>query len=123
MFFYFVKILVIDDDQAITSALFKFFNFKGFPTVVINNPWEGFALIQREHFDVILLDINMPEFSGEQIIRMLDTNEVLKDQNIFIFSAYLGHEFIIKDFLKRDGIVGCLEKPMGLNEILKVITK
>lgn len=122
MFFYLVKILVIDDDQALTSALHKFFTFKGFPTVVINNPWEGLALIQREHFDVILLDINMPEFSGEQIIKMLETNEVLKDQNIFIFSAYLGHEFIIKDFLKRDGIAGCLEKPMSLNEILKVIT-
>ena len=122
MFFYFVKILVIDDDKSITSSLSKFFSFKGFPTVVANDPWEGLELIQKEHFDVILLDLSMPGFSGEQIIKTLATNEVLQDQNIFIFSANLNNDFIIKDFLRRDGISGCLEKPLSLASVYKAIT-
>jgi len=102
--------------------LSKFFNFQGHPTVVINDPWDGLDKIQKESFDVILLDICMPEFSGDQIIKTLATNEVLQDQNIFILSANLGSEFLIKDMLRKNGISGCLEKPIDPDELLRIIT-
>jgi DNA-binding response OmpR family regulator len=117
-----VKILIIDDDKTLTSMLSKFFNFQGHPTVVINDPWDGLDRIQKEQFDVILLDICMPEFSGEQIIKTLATNEVLQDQNIFILSANLGSEFLIKDMLRKNGINGCLEKPIDPDELLTIIS-
>lgn len=117
-----MKILIIDDDKTLTSMLSKFFNFQGHPTVVINDPWDGLDRIQKEQFDVILLDICMPEFSGEQIIKTLATNEVLQDQNIFILSANLGSEFLIKDMLRKNGINGCLEKPIDPDELLTIIS-
>ena len=117
-----MKILIIDDDKTLTSMLSKFFDFHGHPTVVINDPWDGLDRIQKEQFDVILLDICMPEFSGDQIIKTLATNEVLQDQNIFILSANLGSEFLIKDMLRKNGINGCLEKPIDPDELLDVIT-
>ena len=117
-----MKILIIDDDKTLTSMLSKFFNFQGHPTVVINDPWDGLDRIQKEQFDVILLDICMPEFSGDQIIKTLATNEVLQDQNIFILSANLGSEFLIKDMLRKNGISGCLEKPINPEELLTIIS-
>jgi DNA-binding response OmpR family regulator len=117
-----VNILVIDDDKTLTSMLSKFFNFRGHEIVVINDPWDGLDRIQKERFDVILLDICMPEFSGEQIIKTLATNEVLQNQNIFILSANLGNKFTVKDLLRRKGINGCLEKPIDLDELLSVIS-
>jgi len=117
-----MKILIIDDDKTLTSMLSKFFNFQGHQTIVINDPWDGLDRIQEEQFDVILLDICMPEFSGDQIIKTLATNEVLQDQNIFILSANLGSEFLIKDMLRKKGINGCLEKPIDPDELLTIIT-
>ena len=117
-----MKILVIDDDKTLTSMLSKFFNFQGHPTIVTNDPWDGLDRIQKEQFDVILLDICMPEFSGDQIIKTLATNEVLQDQNIFILSANLGSEFLIKDMLRKNGINGCLEKPIDPDELLTIIS-
>jgi DNA-binding response OmpR family regulator len=117
-----VKILIVDDDKTLTSMLSKFFNFQGHPTIVINDPWDALDRIQKEHFDVILLDICMPEFSGDQIIKTLATNEVLQNQNIFILSANLGSEFLIKDMLRKNGINGCLEKPIDPDELLTIIT-
>ena len=117
-----MKILAIDDNKETTTMISKFFNSKGFPTVVINDPWEGLKLIQQEQFDVILLDINMPEFSGLQIIATLATDEILQDQNIFMFSANLTCGNQIKDLLRRDGINGCLKKPIKLDELLTAIT-
>jgi len=103
--------------------LSKFFKSNDFQTIVTNDPWEGLKYIQQEQFDVILLDLVMPEFTGLQIIAALATDEILQDQNIFIFSAKFGHDNQIKDLLRRDGISGCLKKPMDLNEILTTITK
>ena len=118
-----LKILIIDDEPETTAMLSKFFNSKGFQTTVTHDSWEGFKLIQEENFDVILLEIHMPEFSGLQIIKMLATDEILDNQNIFILPSTFGHNNQIKDLVKRDGISGCLKNAKDLNEILETITK
>jgi CheY-like chemotaxis protein len=117
-----MKILVVDDDKQTTSMLSKFFNYEGHSTVVTNDPMEGLRHIQQEKFDVILLDISMPEFNGLNIIKILATDEILKDQNIFIFSGVDYYENQIKDMLTRDGINGFLKKPLELDELLTTIT-
>jgi len=117
-----MKILVVDDDKQTTSMLSKFFNYEGHSTVVTNDPMEGLKHIQQDKFDVILLDISMPEFNGLNIIKILATNEILQDQNIFIFSGVDYYENQIKDMLTRDGINGFLKKPIELDKLLTTIT-
>jgi DNA-binding response OmpR family regulator len=117
-----MRILLIDDNESITTMLSKFLNSKGFETVVTNDPMKGLRHIQNESFDVILLDMSMPGFSGSDIIKILATNEILKDQNIFIFSANAYSNIQIKDLLRKEGINGCLKKPMKLDEILTAIS-
>ena len=122
MMFSIMKILVVDDDKQTTSMLSKFFNYEGHSTVVTNDPMEGLKHIQQDKFDVILLDISMPEFNGLNIIKILATNEILQDQNIFIFSGVDYYENQIKDMLRRDGINGFLKKPIELDKLLTTIT-
>jgi len=122
MMFSIMKILVVDDDKQTTSMLSKFFNYEGHSTVVTNDPMEGLKHIQQDKFDVILLDISMPEFNGLNIIKILATNEILQDQNIFIFSGVDYYENQIKDMLTRDGINGFLKKPIELDKLLTTIT-
>jgi len=117
-----MKILLVDDNKDITTLLSSFLDFKGFETVFTNDPMEGLRFIQQEQFDVILLDISMPRFSGLNIIKILATDDILKDQNIFIFSATSCGANQVKDLLRKDGINGCLKKPMKLDEILTAIT-
>jgi len=117
-----MKILLVDDNQEITIMLSKFLNSKGFETVFTNDPMEGLRRIQQEQYDVILLDISMPEISGFNIIDTLETNEILKDLNIFIFSANSYSDIHIKNLLRKDGISGCLKKPLRLDELLATIT-
>jgi CheY-like chemotaxis protein len=117
------RILVIDDSVETTTMLSKFFNFKGFETIVTDDPMEGIKKIRREHFDFILLDINMPVVSGFGVIELLAGADILKDQNIFIFSGTTLPEVQLKNLLRRDGVNGFLEKPLGPNEILTAITR
>jgi len=117
-----MKILIVDDNKETTSMLSEFFDSKGYPTVVTNDPMEGLGLIQQEQYDVILLDINMPVISGVSIIQLLATDEILKDQNIFIISEVDYHENQIKAWLRRDGVNGFLKKPIEPDKLLTAIT-
>ena len=116
-----MKIFIIDDDQDTTKMLSKFFNFKGFEVLVTNDPMAGVIKIRREHFDVILLDINMPVVTGFGVIELLAGADILKNQNIFIFSGIHLPELELKNLLRRDGVNGFLEKPMGPDELFAAI--
>jgi two-component system response regulator VanR len=117
-----MKILVIDDDKETTNMLSKFFNAKGYTVEVTNDPMEGLRQIQKEKYDVILLDINMPEISGFCIIELLATDEILKDQNLFIFSGDDMQEIQVKNWLRKDGVNGFLKKPIDLDDLITAIT-
>lgn len=116
-----MKILLIDDNLDITNLLSKFLNAKGYQNVATNDPREGLERIKNEKYDVIFLDIHMPEVSGLDIIQSLETEKILKDQKIIIFSAHPFTSSEINDLLKKDGIVACLRKPIQLHELLTVI--
>ena len=119
---YIMKVLIVDDNQDITGLLSKFLKAKGFDNVVTNDPRDGLERIKEEKYDVVLLDISMPEFSGIDIIQTLERDKILKDQKIVIFSATAFTTTQINDLLKKDGVQGCLKKPIQLNELLTAIT-
>ena len=117
-----MSLLIVDDNQDITDLLSKFLTSKGFENVVTNDPKEGLKRIKEEKYDVVLLDISMPEFSGLDIIKKLEREKILKDQKILIFSAVAFTTKETNDLLKKDGIHGCLRKPIHLNDLLTAIT-
>lgn len=117
-----MKVLVIDDNQDITGLLSKFLKSKGLENVVTNDPYKGLDLIKDEKFDVILLDMSMPEFSGVDIIDALDREKILQEQKIIIFSAISLTDKQVRGLLKRDGIHDCLKKPLALDKLLTAIT-
>ncbi len=117
-----MKVLLVDDDKDTTTFLSRFLNVRGFEIVVTNDPMEGLRHIQQEQYDVILLDLFMPVISGITIIDSLATDEILKNQNIFIFSATPSGVIEIRNLLRKDGINGYLKKPIQLNELLTAIT-
>ena len=69
---YSMRVLMVDDNQDITDLVSKFLTAKGLDNVVTNDPRDGLERIKNEDFDVILLDIAMPEFSGHDIIEELE---------------------------------------------------
>ena len=118
-----MKVLLVDDNPDITDLLSKFLKAKGYENVVTNDPRNGLDRIKNEQYDVIFLDIHMPEFSGLDIIQALEKEKILKDQKIVIFSAHNFTPREIKTLLMKDGIEACLKKPIQLNELLTAIAR
>lgn len=117
-----MKLLLIDDNEDITSLISKFLQSKGFETTVTNDPKIGLNLIRTRRFDSVLLDISMPDMSGIEIIHALKKENILKEQKIVIFSALVVSSNEINGLLNEPGVKCCLKKPIQLTEIISAIT-
>ena len=64
------KILIIDDDVAVTNYFKVFLMQTGcFDATVINDSREASPMLKNTVFDVLLLDMDMPNVSGMDILR------------------------------------------------------
>jgi len=63
------KIIVIDDDTAVTDLLSVLLKSHGFEVRATNNSTEGLSLIREEEFDLVILDLMMPEMDGWEICK------------------------------------------------------
>jgi DNA-binding response OmpR family regulator len=65
------KILVIDDEESIRGLLDTILRRKGYDVVLADSGRKGLELFRREHPDVIVLDLKMPEMDGLAVLRQI----------------------------------------------------
>ncbi len=64
-----MRILVIDDDPAMTELLKILLQSTNAVVVTANTGQEGLQLARKNQFDIILLDLMMPEMDGWQVCK------------------------------------------------------
>lgn len=61
------KVLIVDDNIDISELISLILKKEGIDSKIVNNPLEVIDLVKNECFDLILLDIMMPEMSGTEL--------------------------------------------------------
>ena len=112
-----MKILIIDDNKDITKMFYKYMTIKGHSCSVANDGRSGLNLIENQAFDVVILDIAMPEFSGNDIIDALCKSGKIKNQNIITLTAS-SINYDDESTLKSKGVHSCLKKPIDPDILL-----
>jgi DNA-binding response OmpR family regulator len=67
------KILVIDDDTAVTDLLSVLLSSQGFDVAATNSSSDGLSHIRDNEPDLIILDLMMPEIDGWEVCRSVRT--------------------------------------------------
>ena len=70
-----IKILIVEDDPNIAKLMEATVAIGGYESEVCNNGAEAFEKIEHENFDLILLDVMLPEISGFEIMRRRTNTE------------------------------------------------
>jgi DNA-binding response OmpR family regulator len=116
-----LRLLLIDDNEEITEAVSFYCESKNIECDVINEGKKGLDSIQDEKYDLILLDLAMPEFSGLDLINSLKEEGSIESRNIVIFTASSNRRLL--DEIKDSGIKEIFKKPCSLNDLVTLIEK
>lgn len=65
------KILIIDDDHELTELLTAYLKQQGFDVTTENSPLHGLENLKRAAYDILLLDVMMPEIDGFETLKRL----------------------------------------------------
>ncbi len=80
------KILVIDDEADIRESLDILLSTEGYRVETAENGREGLALLESRHFDLVLLDLMMPDISGMEVLSEVRRRD--RETPIFMITAY-----------------------------------
>ena len=68
------RILLIDDDTQLASLLGQYFKQFSFELESATLPSQGFALLDQHHYDLVILDIMLPEMDGFEVCKTIRKN-------------------------------------------------
>jgi DNA-binding response OmpR family regulator len=80
------KIAIIEDDAAIAQMYRMKFEAEGFNVETAENGKLGLALAQEMNPDIILLDLMMPEMTGEEMLSKMRATDWGKDTKVIILT-------------------------------------
>jgi DNA-binding response OmpR family regulator len=119
-----MRVLLIDDNKDIAEMVRLCLESQEDITCnVVSDGKAGLQSIREEDtFDVILLDLAMPEFSGFDIFKALKDKDLLKSQNILIFTASSVTDTEVQEML-ASGAKGVLRKPLSIDDLIGTVER
>jgi DNA-binding response OmpR family regulator len=82
-----VNVLVVDDDQDLLRVVQKILEANGYGVATANDAIEAMDKFQRESFDLVLSDANMPYKSGFELIKTIRNNSHAPEVAIALLTA------------------------------------
>lgn len=113
------QILVVDDDSVIRLACEKTLDSLGYSIDTAANGKSGLAMIKSKNYDLVLLDLMMPEMNGIEVleeIRAYDTNIV-----VIIITGFATIESAVETL--RKGVYDYIPKPFTPDELRNIVRK
>ena len=113
------RILVVDDDENILSLERTILEQKGFDVTAAAGGAEALKLLADQTFDLVLLDVMMPEVDGFTVCRKIKEDPRLKDVPVIFLTAKGGGEALAEGF--ESGAIMYINKPFTANKLLTIV--
>ncbi len=113
------KILVVDDEKVIRNGCHEVLTQDGYEAILAENGELGLKMIEKAHFDVILLDLMMPGLSGFDVLSHVKA--LHPDTSIIVITGYATIENSIEAMKK--GAFDFIPKPFSPDQLRVVVSK
>jgi CheY-like chemotaxis protein len=120
-----LRALVIDDNDQILDVLSFLLESNNIEFKTVNNGKDALDLIfssdPKDRYDIIFLDLAMPEMSGFQVVDQLYKKNALGDKKVVVITAL---ELSAEDesSLLQKGITTILKKPFLVEDVEKILS-
>lgn len=113
------KVLLIDDEKDFLDSLSERLSLRGMEVSTATSPKEGLEKIDKESYDAIVLDFQMPDMDGLELLKLL--KEKRPDLQVILLT---GHATIKRGVeAMKLGALDFMEKPIDLETLAEKIKK
>ena len=116
-----VRVLVVDDDEDATVLMGILLRTHGYRVAIAHNGSQAIERSSREDFDLVLLDLRMPFFSGFWFCDALKLGARTKKVPVIIVSSLPPEENAAKAL--QVGAAAYVQKPFRSEELLRMIER
>jgi DNA-binding NtrC family response regulator len=113
------KVLVVDDTKNIRHMLTTCLEIEGFQVVSASNSQEALDLLHSGKFDLVFLDIKLPEISGTEVLRRI--RDMGNTVPVIIMTAFATVRNAIE--CTKLGAVAYLQKPFTADKVRHVLAE
>lgn len=114
-----LRVLVVDDEPFVSDSIKTILRFDGHQVEVVASGEEALAFLKQDHFNLVILDYNLPGMRGDQLAAEIKT----QNRNlpvILISGAIESLPATCRDLMTVDAVLG---KPFSLDDFRNAIRK
>ena len=116
-----LRFLVVDDNEDIRDVFCRLVERAGHDAATAYDGQDAVETLEREKFDVMLLDLTMPRMTGVEVVRWLRNRpDVAPDLRIVVISAWAGENRAV---LQELGITTVMQKPLRIQQLTDLIAE
>ena len=116
-----MHILVVDDNPDIVELMQSLLESGGYDVSTTSGGNSCLEILSKEEFDIILLDITMPDVSGFDVVQKLNDLKRLEKNKVILFTAASISDSEL-DKWKEIGVKACLRKPFDPGTLFQIIS-
>ncbi len=114
-----MKILIADDDKNLRKVLMNELSYEGYEADETDNGIKAMDLVEKNEYDILLLDLNMPRKSGMDVLKEIKALDIPTE--VIILTAHATVSAAV-DAMKL-GAYDFLTKPFQMEELTAVMEK
>ncbi len=118
-----MKVLVVDDLQINRLVASRILQKSGHIVKAVGSGADAIAELYREDFDLVLMDIYMPDLDGLETARIIRSNFSAFRSRKIVILAFTSDTTLTVDALKKAGINGQLTKPIDPHQLADAMDK
>lgn len=111
--------LIIEDNDNNMVLICRLLNKFKYNTIEARTGREGFEMVLEHKPDFVLLDIQLPDISGTEVLQMIRTNKITKNIRVIVVTSYAMSGD--REQLMKAGCDGYIEKPINPNVFISQI--
>jgi len=112
-------ILVVEDDKNSAMLIMDLLTAHGYKVVTAESGKAATALIEQRQFDLVILDLRLPEQTGFVVAETIRRNPATAHIPIVVVSAYTDRQNRLRAY--RSGVNVVLSKPIDTTEFVLVV--